>query len=159
MNSEDVKKILDDIQEKSPTCNVDAFIPPNHMEVGLNKAIYSIINRIDALATYNRELQEENKRLKDEHYEKSELKTMKENLEEMKKSCYRGFPLSEDEEEAIETWKAEHIKECHPETKKNPFAFGAIGGNFSYEFTPTSIGNIGKIKCCCGKEFTFRDLT
>ena len=41
-----------------------------------------------------------------------------------------------------------HGHKC--EYTKHPEKLGAIGGGFTYTFTPTSIGVIVKIKCYCG---------
>ena len=36
---------------------------------------------------------------------------------------------------------------------------GAIGGRYTFEFIPCTIGTIGTIKCGdCGEKFTFREL-
>lgn len=53
----------------------------------------------------------------------------------------------------IREWKDKHEKEKH---KGNSYA-GAIGGRYTYEFTPTSIGEFGRIKCSCGDYFDFDD--
>jgi len=34
----------------------------------------------------------------------------------------------------------------------HPEKLGAVGGRFTYIFTPTSIGIFVKVKCCCGEE-------
>jgi hypothetical protein len=65
-----------------------------------------------------------------------------------------NFEITKNEEQQIGKWQAKHIKKKH---KGNSYS-GAIGGRFTYEFTPTSLGDIGIIKCNCGEEFTFRDL-
>lgn len=64
------------------------------------------------------------------------------------------FEITEDEQKNIIKWQNKHIKKKH---KGNTY-FGAIGGNWSYEFIPTSIGDIGTVKCDCGEKFTFREL-
>ena len=51
-----------------------------------------------------------------------------------------------------EKWADERL------TEMNRHNGGAIGGTFTYEFIPTSIGTIGTIKCTCGDSFTFEDL-
>jgi hypothetical protein len=61
---------------------------------------------------------------------------------------------TEKETKAISEWINKHIEEKHG---GNSYA-GAIGGRFSYNFTPTSIGEIGVIKCSCGDSFCFREL-
>lgn len=65
------------------------------------------------------------------------------------------FSTNAEEDIKIEKWQKKHIKKKH----KGDTYFGAIGGNWSYEFIPTSIGDIGTVKCNCGEEFTFRELS
>ena len=97
-------------------------------------------------------LKEENAQLKAENYKDDELDSMKKQLESakadrevMRKNMYRGFPITEEEKEAIYKWSKEHDEKEH----KNPRGYhGAIGGGFDYVFTPTSIGTIGI--CVCG---------
>jgi hypothetical protein len=48
------------------------------------------------------------------------------------------FQIPEKHRETIAAWQAQHQ---HPS--------GAIGGATSFVFTPTSIGLIIKVKCCC----------
>ena len=35
---------------------------------------------------------------------------------------------------------------------------GAIGGNVTFEITPTSIGNFLTVKCSCGSELNYEEL-
>ena len=46
-------------------------------------------------------LEEENKKLKDEHYKDSEMQKMKTELKIAKEDLYRGFPISEKEQKKI----------------------------------------------------------
>jgi hypothetical protein len=34
---------------------------------------------------------------------------------------------------------------------------GAIGGKLTFSFTPTNLGIVTKVKCCCGKEIDLTD--
>ena len=62
-----------------------------------------------------------------------------------------SFTISDDEHSDISQWIEKHKDIC-----KMP---SAIGGQFAYIFTPTSIGDLGKIKCNhCGESYTFRKL-
>lgn len=97
-------------------------------------------------------LKAENAKLKAENYKDDELAAMKKQVETaqadrkaMMKDMYRGFPITEEEKEAIHKWSKEHDEKEH----KNPRGYhGAIGGGFDYHFTPTSIGTVGV--CVCG---------
>ena len=69
-----------------------------------------------------------------------------------------GFPVTEEEDKAIRKWQETHLREKHPEALEDPSYFGAIGGNWTYKFIPTSIGTIGEVKCSCGEKYCFSDL-
>jgi hypothetical protein len=105
-------------------------------------------------------LEKENKALKDEHYKDGELQRIQEELTSLKRARYRGFPISEEEQEKIKEWQKEHDKEVHGVTdiKGRLTKAGAIGGDYTYEFIPTSIGTFGSIKCTCGAKFEFQEV-
>ena len=105
-------------------------------------------------------LQNQNKKLKEEHYKDTELQKMKEELERVRADMYRGFPISAEEEKRIKEWQDKHDAEVHglKTLKERVSAGGCIGGRYSYEFVSTSIGVIGIVKCNCGAKFTFQDL-
>lgn len=125
--------------------------------VSFQKCIESIINRIneaeDSKEAALKKLAEWNK---DE-----ELQKLRNELEKTKADSYRGFPISEDEKNKIDEWINNHLKEKHDliTLEQKIASQGAIGGRFTYEFIPTSIGTIGTIKCTCGDKFVFRELS
>lgn len=96
-------------------------------------------------------LKAENAQLKDKNYKDNELDSMKKqvksaraDIEAMRRDMYRGFPITEEEKEAIYNWSKKHDEKEH----KNPRGYhGAIGGSFDYVFTPTSIGTVGVCVC------------
>ena len=95
----------------------------------------------------------------DSQYKDKELQKMKVELEKMRREYNRGFPITDKEWDAIETWKGKHDREVHGLTECNEKIGGAIGGRYIFEFIPCTIGNIGTIKCGdCGVKFIFRDL-
>ena len=51
------------------------------------------------------------------------------------------------ESDTMYKWVEEHDKEC---VFADPMSGGAIGGRFTYSFTPTSLGLVTKITCACG---------
>lgn len=91
-------------------------------------------------------VEEENRRLKSEHYKDTELQNLQHKYDELKKDAYRGFPIIEREEKRIDEWKYKHEMQKHPRA------------SYCYIFTPTSLGVIGTIKCSCGAEFDFTKL-
>lgn len=99
------------------------------------------------------------KDLTDSQHKDKKLQEMKAELEKMQREYNRGFPITDDEWKAIETWKEKHDREVHGLTECNERVGGAIGGRYTFEFIPTTIGIIGTIKCGdCGEKFTFREL-
>lgn len=83
--------------------------------------------------------------LESESYKDEELQDMKAQLQEMQKDYYRGFPITKEELDSVHKWQEEHDAAEH----SNPNSYhGAIGGGYTYEFVPTSIGTFGT--CYCG---------
>jgi len=97
-------------------------------------------------------LREEIKKVKSETYKSEEITRLKEENEKLSEDYYRGFPISEEEEKKIHEWMDKQMK-------KNPSNGGAIGGRFTYEFIPTSIGINGTIRdSLTGDSFNFQEL-
>lgn len=61
--------------------------------------------------------------------------------------------ITEEEYNKCLKWQTKHNKKHHKHQN-----FGAIGGQLTYQFIPTSIGVIGTCVCACGAEFDFRLL-
>ena len=113
----------------------------------LDESLDSIKTRFEELIQANQSLFGRLQELKQEKWADERLIEMKDKLKTMSEEYYRGFPISAEAESRINEWKKNH--------RHNG---GAIGGTFTYEFIPTSIGTIGTIKCACGDSFTFEDL-
>jgi hypothetical protein len=113
-----------------------------------------VATTVQYLQDQNNRLQEENKTLKNEHYKDTELLHMQADLEIMRNQLKRGFPLSEEESDTIFQWQYNHMQ-----TKHKGQSSGAVGGRFTYCFTPTSIGTMGEIQCSCGAKYIFKELT
>lgn len=105
-------------------------------------------------------LEKQNEELRDEKYKDNELSRMESELKTMKEDYYRGFPISEEEQKSIREWMDKHDEEVHhARTLGDKLKLGGCcGGRYTYEFTPTSIGTIGTVKCSCGAKFTFQDM-
>lgn len=91
-----------------------------------------------------------------DNYNKSEeiSKLLKENKELKNKLVKQNdFVLTDEEEKDINEWIKNHLKKFH-NSRDNI----SISSGFSYEFTPTSIGTVGIVKCSCGDEYCFRDI-
>lgn len=63
----------------------------------------------------------------------------------------KTFTLDEAEEK-----RAAEFQELHRHKGEN---LGAIGGNISYMFTPTSLGTIAVILCACGHKLVLTDFS
>ena len=122
-------------------------------------ALEAIKREFDAQNSRIIYLQNQNKKLKEEHYKDTELQEMKEELGRVKSDMYRGFPISEEENRRIEEWQNKHDAEVHglKTLKERVHAGGCIGGRYTYEFIPTSIITIGIVKCSCGEEYRFTE--
>lgn len=118
----------------------------NHM-YPVDQSLRNIHQQFTDIAQTNERLSERVQELMDEKWTDKRLVDMQAELDQMRIDYRRGFPISEKEQEKIREWKKNH-----------QHYGGAIGGTFTYEFTPTSIGTVGVIKCTCGEHFTFCDL-
>ena len=97
----------------------------------------------------NTRLREENEELRDSAYQSKELAKMKKELDKMEEDYFRGFPISAEEEQKLLEWQRRHIEEMHQVTSEDSKIAlgGAIGGRWTYYFTPTSIGTVGVCRC------------
>ena len=121
---------------------------------------HGIIDKADTYEKRIKYLEEENKKLKDEHYKDSEMQRMEAELKKAKEDLHRGFPISKEEQERIREWQLEHdaVKHGLKTMEQRLRAGGCIGGRLTYHFIPTSIGNIGEVECSCGEKFTFQNF-
>ena len=126
----------------------------------LEKCFDSIRKTINSKNKRIQHLEDVNKKLRDEAYKDRELQKMQEQIEEMRANYRRGFPITESEKKSINEWQKKHDEEVHNlRTSEDKMkAGGCIGGRYSYEFTVTSIGVLGEVKCSCGEKFCFCDL-
>lgn len=112
------------------------------------KEIYKRKNNMISL------LEAENKKLKEKRNKDEYIQSLLNRIEELESRISFDFSISREEKNAIEEWKRKHINEKH---NGNSY-YGAIGGRFTYEFVPTSLGDIGSIRCSCGDEFIFKEI-
>lgn len=126
----------------------------------LDEAVRAILCRNKNDEEEIKSLREENKKLKEENWKDKELQDMKERLEKMQNDYWRGFPITEEEENAIREWQKKHEAEAHGLTTRamRMKAGGVSGGRYSYKFLPTSIGCSGVVRCSCGAEFEFQEI-
>lgn len=135
---------LNEEEEQRKTKEYLENIPSNVKDNFLNilSTIYYQNQVIDSL-------REQNKELKSEKYKDNELIAMEEECNRLRELNKRGFPISEEEDKALNKWIKNHEKE-------HKGGHGCVGGKYTYIFTPTSIGTFGTIKCSCGESFDFQ---
>ena len=121
----------------------------NELEYQSQNIVNDLLKRLRQLELSVESLKKENAELKSEHYKDEQLSNMKDKLNKMEKDYYRGFPITENEKKQIDNFINKY-------RGKN---FGAIGGAFTYKFTPTSIGIVGEVIAPNGESFTFKELS
>ena len=108
------------------------------------------------IADYINEMEEEKEKARErvKKYEEEinadvRVQELTASLEELQGDLRRGFKITESETKAIQKWKDKHDIEQHglDTNNKKLRAGGAIGGRYSYEFYPTSIGTAGVCVC------------
>lgn len=115
-----------------------------HEFQGYEKCLEELGYTMQKVLDYAEKVEEENKRLNDEHWKDDRLQEMKEQYDRMMSEYVRGFPITKEEEKRISEWKEQHVNKRH---NGNHMRGGAIGGSWEYLFVPTSIGTSGVCRC------------
>lgn len=116
---------------------------------GVDACLDEINYHIDHLIDRVEHLEEENEKLKSEHYKDEVIQKLEEDNKRLKADYFRGFPISQEEKDKIREWEDQHWTNQHnaPDLDSRLRKQGAIGGTFVYEFVPTSIGVCGAVYC------------
>lgn len=120
-----------------------------HEFQGYEKCLEELGYTMQKVLDYAEKVEEENKRLNDEHWKDDRLQEMKKKFDQMFDDYRRGFPITEEQKKAIGEWEDQHWEKKHnaPDLLSKLDKQGAIGGAFSYHFVPTSIGTSGVCRC------------
>jgi hypothetical protein len=70
----------------------------------------------------------------------------------------RSFTVDAGQEALISAWESEHACGLPADPILGGKQIGAIGGEISYVFAPTSLGVILVVKCACGAELNVTDF-
>ena len=133
----------------------------NNMIIGrdFEECLVNIKEMYHSCKIQNEALRNEIKKLKEEHYKDAKMSEMKQRLEEMQKEYYRGFPISDQEQKAIDEWKRKHDEQDYGyNPQKRMKAEGCSGGRYEYIFVPTGLGISGTVVCSCGAKFEFQKI-
>ena len=122
--------------------------------------VIPLSNCFDSIEAHINQLQEQKDKLqqelsvlketKEELWKDKEIQKMKAERDSAIEDLNRGFGISEEEYKNLREWKQKHYTQH--------YLGGTIGGQYTYEFIPTSIGTIGTIKCSCGASFDFQKI-
>ena len=114
----------------------------------------AIVDTIDYYKNAAEAAQQALNAFKEKAYKDEELQRLQKENERLTTVISGSFTVSPEEWEKIHVWQKLHIQKKHGGKNSQT----AIGGAYTYSFIPTSIGDIGTVKCVCGAEFTFREL-
>ena len=116
-------------------------------------AMNSIRLRYQKLQDTIKQLSQENKELKSGVFATNYVREAMVEAEKIRNEYRLGFPMTEEEVQKADKWTKEHTESAHKGE-----SFGAIGGQYTYEFTPTSIGVLCGLRCSCGAHITLTNL-
>lgn len=116
-------------------------IPSND---NLCEIIKEKLNRQEELINHYKTLYEE---AKSRTYKDKELLRLDAENNELRSRLTCSFEIDPDEQNKINNWIQHHDHDF----KKHLL-------DWSYIFTRTPIGVVGKVRCSCGKEFIFKDI-
>ena len=116
----------------------------------LDTVCENLKNIFDEQQATNDRLQASLKKITDEKWKDEQLQEMKTQMEKYRHEAYLGFTMTDTDVQTVNEWKEQHLAEQHNLTSSEDRLRwgGSVGGNFLYEFCPTSIGTIGI--CICG---------
>ena len=92
-------------------------------------------------------LKETNKQLQDEHYKDEQLSILKKERDDAIVAARNGFSIPQEEYDKAMKWRQQHEHNQHGVPKGEYAYHGAVGGGYSFSFTPTSIGVFAICTC------------
>lgn len=75
-------------------------------------------------------------------------------------SALKQFLIDGVELTKFRAWEVEHNKTCkfYDDGTQVASPSGAIGGRFTYSFTPTGLGHVVVVSCTCGMKINITDF-
>ena len=131
--------------------NGDIITAPGDFQECLRGLSFNYDRLYEQAQFFNNELL----RMRDEKWRDEELQKLNAENEQLHQQLQHGFYVRPEEQELINNWMQNHASDVHHCTGQG----GVCGGMFSYLFTPTSVGTVGRIRCnLCREVFTFSDI-
>ena len=123
------------------------------------QACQIIADRINEVEEEKEKMRERVRQYEEEINADVRVQELTSRLEEIQGEIRRSFKITEMESKKIEGWRERHdINQHNLDTlDKKLRAGGAIGGRYSYEFHPTSIGTAGVCVCNYCKRKAMRE--
>ena len=91
--------------------------------------------------------------MKKDVYKDEEMTRLKNEVKRLEEEMLHGYYISKDEWDKIQKWQEDWFQR-----KRNGNTYmGAIGGGFTYQFHPTSIGIVASVIAPDGDKFEFRN--
>lgn len=124
------------------------FRPSEDKVLAEIKDVFELLSNQEQI---NRELRNEIEELKNEDLKEARkdeaFAKMEQVRDQLSEKLYNSFTLTKEQVQEAREWTSKHNEEVH----KNRSA-GAIGGRYTYKFTPTGLGTFASVVCSCGAE-------
>ena len=118
-----------------------------NQRIDVAKLAGQLVDQFEMQERQIKHLREENQKLKEGVWEKEEVARLKRDYEKMQEKCSLGFPITPEQDVKIKEWKKKYEGQH----------FGAIGGAFTYSFTPTGIGTFATVTGPDGDKLEFQE--
>lgn len=118
------------------------------------KALDSVKSMVSDLRRRYADAAKQVRDISDEKWKDRQLEQLKAERDQAVRDSQRGFPITEQELQAIHKWQQEHDTNVH----NNPKQYhGASGGGYSFVFYPTGLGTAGDCICSSCKSRAIRE--
>ena len=92
-------------------------------------------------------LKKTNEKLQDEHYKDEQLTILKKERDDALMAARNGFSIPQEKYDKAMEWRQQHEHNQHDVPLEEYAYHGAIGGGYTFSFSPTSIGVFATYTC------------